>query len=96
MDKRTLGIILTIATVLLCGCPGLLTCLWGASIATGLGGTYTTDVLGTTGAGELPAGSGYVFLCLGLIGIAIPIIIGIVMLRKPKTVPPADIIPPAS
>jgi hypothetical protein len=35
-------------------------------------------------------------LCLGLIGIAIPIIIGVVMLRKPKSVPPVDIVPPAS
>jgi hypothetical protein len=95
VDKRTLGIILTVVTVLFCGCPGLFICLMGGLTAAGLG-TYTTDVLGTTGVGELPTGSGYVFLCLGLIGIAIPIIIGIVMLRKPKTVPPADIIPPAS
>ena len=95
MDKRTLGIILTIATVLLCGCPGLLMCLGGAMTAAGLG-TYTTDVLGTTGVGELPSGYGYGMLCLGLIGIAIPIIIGIVMLRKPKGVAPTDIVPPVS
>lgn len=96
MDKRTLGIILTIVTAVFCGCPGLLFCLGGAMTAAGLGAQYTTDVLGTTGAGELPTGYGYVFLCLGLIGIAIPIIIGVVMLRKPKAVPPTDIVPPAS
>lgn len=95
MDKRTLGIILTIVTVLFCGCPGIFLCLMGGLTAAGLG-TYTTDVLGTTGAGELPRGSGYGMLCAGLIGVAIPIIIAIVMLRKPKTVPPADSVPPAS
>jgi hypothetical protein len=96
VDKRTLGIILTIVTVVFCGCPGLLTCLGGAATAAGLGGTYTTDLLGTTGTGELPTGYGYGMLCLGLVGIAIPIIIGVVMLRKPKAVSPADIVPPVS
>ena len=95
MDKRTLGIILTIVTVLFCGCPGLFLCLFGGLTAAGLG-TYTTDVLGTTGAGQLPTGYGYGFLCAGVILVAIPIIIGIVMLRKPKVVPPADNVPPAS
>jgi hypothetical protein len=95
VDKRTLGIILTVVTVLFCGCPGIFLCLMGGLTAAGFG-TYATDALGTTGAGELPTGSGYGMLCLGLIGVAIPIIIGIVMLRKPKTVPPADNVPPAS
>ena len=96
MDKRTLGIILTVVTVLFCGCPGIVACLGGAMTAAGIGAEYTTDVLGTTGAGEVPAGYGYAFLCLGLIGIAIPIVIGVVMLRKPKAVPPTDIVPPVS
>ncbi|MCX6070879.1 MAG: hypothetical protein NTU91_08490 [Chloroflexi bacterium] len=95
MDKRTLGIILTVVTVLFCGCPGLFICLFGGLTAAGLG-TYTTDVLGTTGVGELPTGSGYGMLCGGLILIAIPIVIGVVMLRKPKAVPPTDIVPPVS
>jgi len=96
VDKRTLGIILTIVTVLFCGCPGLFICLGGAMTAAGFGAEYTTDVLGTTGAGELPAATGYGMLCGGLVLIAIPIIIGVVMLRKPKVTPPADIVPPAS
>jgi hypothetical protein len=95
VDKRTLGIILTVVTVLFCGCPGLFICLFGGLTAAGLG-TYTTDVLGTTGVGELPTGSGYGMLCGGLILIAIPIVIGVVMLRKPKAVPPTDIVPPVS
>lgn len=95
MDKRTLGIILTVGTVLFCGCPGVFICLFGGLSAAGLG-TYTTDVLGTTGSGNMPAWSGFGLLCLGLILIAIPIVIGILMLRKPKAAAPVDIVPPAS
>jgi hypothetical protein len=95
VDKRTLGIILTIGTVLFCGCPGIFICLFGGLTAAGLS-TYTTDVLGDTGAGTLPTGSGFGMLCLGLILIAIPIVIGILMLRKPKAPAPVDIVPPAS
>ncbi len=51
VEKRTLGIILTIVTALFCGCPGMFICLLGGLSAAGLG-TYTTDVLGTTGVGQ--------------------------------------------
>ncbi len=68
----------------------------GALTAVG-GGTYTTDLLGQTGAGQLPVGSGFGMLCLGLVFIAIPIVIAILMLRKPKAVTPAvDVVPPTS
>lgn len=95
MDKRTLGIILTIVTALFCGCPGLFICLMGGLAAAGLG-TYTTDVLGTTAAGDLPTGYGFGMLCLGLILVAIPIVVGVLMLRKPKTTMPVDVVPPTS
>ena len=95
VEKRTLGIILTIVTALFCGCPGLFICLLGGLSAAGLG-TYTTDVLGTTGAGSMPTWSGYAMLCLGLFLVALPIVIGVVMLRKPKTTTPVDVVPPAS
>jgi len=95
VDKRTLGIILTIVTALFCGCPGIFICLFGGLTAVG-GGTYTTDLLGQTGAGQLPVGSGFAMLCLGLVFIAIPIVIGILMLRKPKAATSVDVVPPAS
>jgi hypothetical protein len=95
VEKRTLGIILTSATALFCGCPGIFICLFGGLSAAGLG-TYTTDVLGTTGAGNMPTWSGYGLLCLGLILVALPIVIGVLMLRKPKTTTPVDVVPPAS
>ena len=45
MDNRTKGIIATIAAVVLCGCPGLFICVFGAATATGLM-PYTTELNG--------------------------------------------------
>lgn len=95
MEKRTLGIILTIVTALFCGCPGVFLCLMGGLTAAGVS-TYTTDVLGTTGSGQLPAGFGFGMLCLGIIFVIIPIVIAFVMLRKPKAATSVDVVPPAS
>jgi hypothetical protein len=44
----------------------------------------------------MPTWSGYAMLCLGLFLVALPIVIGVVMLRKPKTTTPVDVVPPAS
>ena len=106
MDKKTTGIIATIASVLLCGCPGIFLCIFGIATAVG-GGTMT---LGDT-TQPMPASYGYVFLCLSLIFILIPIAVGFFTLRQkpedaldsavvdaePKS-PPADDepLPPAS
>jgi hypothetical protein len=95
VDKRTLGIILTIATALCCGCPGIFICLFGGLTAAGVS-TYNTDVFGATGSGPLPAGYGFGMLCLGIIFVVIPIVIAIVMLRKPKAAPSVDAVPPTS
>ncbi len=91
MDKRTTGIIATVASVVLCGCPGLLLCiigLWGAT------GTlpYSTTVNDVTNTGNLPPTAGFVMLCLALIFIAIPVVVGILMLRNR---PAAPATPPA-
>lgn len=84
MDKRTTGIIATVASVLLCGCPGIFLCIFGAATAVG-GGTMT---LGDTTQPMDPT-FGYVFLCLALIFIAIPIVVGVLTLRKkPEAVEP--------
>lgn len=94
MDTRTKGIIATVASTLLCGCPGLFLCIFGAATAFG-GGTYT---LGND-AGNIPPTYGYVFLCLSLLLIAIPIVVGVIMLRKPAAPPSTSTgepLPPAS
>jgi hypothetical protein len=92
MDKKTTGMIATIASVLLCGCPGIFLCLFGALTAAGQG-TYT---LGSD-IGSLDPTVGYVLLCLSLILIAIPIVVGVVTLRKKSEAPVSnEPIPPAS
>jgi hypothetical protein len=74
-DKKTVGIIASIATLLLCGCPGICLCLYGGMFSV-FGGTYTSDFLGTYDSGELSPTTGYVLLCLGLLMVLIPIGIG--------------------
>jgi hypothetical protein len=97
MEKKTIGIIATVATALLCGCPGLFMCAFGVWGATGTM-PYTTEVNGVSGAGTLPSTYGFVTLCLSVIFIAIPIVVGFVTLRKKpeESVDPVQPIPPAS
>jgi len=99
MDTKTKGIVATIAAVVLCGCPGLFMCFFGAI------STFASFVPGADiniGGSSNPASAttmGVVFLCLSVIFIAIPIAVGFFMLRKK---PDADAvssnepIPPAS
>ena len=92
MDTRTRGIVATVAAVLLCGCPGLFLCIFGAATAFG-GGTYS---LGTD-TGSITPTTGYVFLCLSIIMILIPIGVGFFMLRKkPQSPAGSEPLPPAS
>jgi hypothetical protein len=81
MDKKTTGIIATIAAVVLCGCPGLFMCIFGAVTATG-NMPYNTELNGVTNSGMMPASAGFVMLCFSLIAILIPIAVGFFMLRK--------------
>ncbi len=97
MDRRTTGIIATIATALLCGCPGLFICLYGFLVA--IGAPVTTTLNQTTNTQTYPPTVGFVLLCLSVILIAIPIVVGFVMLRNKRSVqPPAnnEPLPPAS
>lgn len=84
MDNKTKGIIATVAAVLLCGCPGLFLCIFGAATAFG-GGTYSLG----SGSGNIPPTMGYVFLCLSIILVIIPIVVGFFTLR-PKAASPAS------
>jgi preprotein translocase subunit SecF len=80
MDKRNTGIIATVASVILCGCPGIGFCLFGALTAAG------QDIFNN---GSLSPTVGIVLLCVSLIFIAIPIVVGFVTLRKkPEEVKP--------
>jgi hypothetical protein len=76
MDKKTTGIIVTVVTAILCGCPGLAGLCIGfvASIA-----SFSPDA--TDDPRSVLTG-GLIFLCISLILIAIPVIVGILTLRK--------------
>lgn len=98
MDKKTTGIIATVATALLCGCPGLAAVCWGALAA---GASFIPgadiDIMGSSDPqSALTTGIGA--LCLGVVFVAIPIVVGFVMLRKkPAEVPAIDEpLPPAA
>ena len=86
MQNRNNGIIATIAAVVLCGCPGLFLCLFGALTAAGQG-TFNDSSLSPT--------VGFALLCVSLILILIPVGVGFFTLRKKPEVT-SDEIPPAS
>lgn len=98
MDNKAKGTIATIAAVLLCGCPGLFMCFFGAtSVLASMMPGADIDVMGSSDPAAA-ATMGVVFLCLSIIFIAIPIAVGFFMLRKkPQAVSVSDEpLPPAS
>ena len=97
MDQKTKGIIATVAAVLLCGCPGLFLCFFGAtSVAASLMPGADINVMGSNDP-SAGVGMGVVFLCVSLILISIPIAVGFFMLRKkPETSIMDGPVPPAS
>lgn len=91
MNNKNTGIIATVAAVVLCGCPGLFMCLFGALTAAGRG---------TFNSSSMPPAVGLVLICVALIFILIPVGVGFFTLRKkPEAAPAAsnnDPLPPAS
>jgi hypothetical protein len=95
MDNRTKGIIATVATVLLCGCPGLFLCLFGGLAAAGA--PVTTEWQGVTNTAPMDSTTAFALLCVGIIFVVIPIVVGFLTLRKKPA--PADVagpMPPAA
>lgn len=96
MKNRNTGILATVASVILCGCPGLFLCIFGAFTATG-NMPYSTELNGITNTGTLPPTAGFVMLCLSLIFILIPIAVGFFTLRnRPPAPSNNEPMPPAS
>jgi hypothetical protein len=97
MDTKTKGIVATIAAVVLCGCPGLFMCFFGAtSILASQTPGADIDVMGSSDPASAMT-MGFVFLCLSFIFILIPIAVGFFMLRKkPEVVSSAEPLPPTS
>ena len=96
MKNKNTGMIATIAAVVLCGCPGLFMCIFGAFTATGKM-PFTTELNGVSSSGTMPAGAGIAMLCFSLILILIPIAVGFFTMRKkPEAVSSNEPLPPAS
>lgn len=97
MEKRTTAIIATVASIVLCGLPGLCLCLFGALTAAGvMNGTSTFN--GITQEGKVHPAVGFGLLCLALILILIPVVVGFLTLRNkpaPSVINPDEPLPPA-
>jgi preprotein translocase subunit SecF len=94
MDKRTTGLIATIASVVLCGCPGLFgLCLGGTSVLASFVPGAEIDVFGSNDPAAATT-MGVVSLCLSVIFIAIPIVVWFVTLRKKPA--EAEVVAPVS
>jgi hypothetical protein len=96
-ENKTWSIVGTVAAILLCGCPGLSLCLFGAYAATG----NMPDFF--NGSGYFPSGVGIGLLCVAIIFIVIAVVVPILLLRKKKpaapaveVLPPQEPLPPAS
>lgn len=92
MQNRTLGIIITVITALICGCAGFFSCVWGFIIASGQPIDVTTN--GVTTPQTLSPTIGYVLLCLSVLMILVPVVVGFITLRRKPEV--AEEVPPAS
>jgi hypothetical protein len=91
MNKNT-AIGITIATALLCGCPGLFLAIMGIMAAMG---SQMPEVMAqnpTNSPQEVLLGSG-MFLCFGAVLILIPIVAGIISFRAAKSNEPVNSYP---
>jgi len=97
MNNRTVGIIATVVSALICGCAAIFACVWGMLIATNTPITMTSG--GEQSVQTLPTPVGYVLLCLSLLFVVVPVVVGFVTLRKkPQVAVPVnnEPLPPAS
>ena len=100
MDKKMIGIIATVATVLCCACPGFFMCIFGV---VGLTGTpVQTELNGVESSAPMAMPVALALVCASFILILIPFVVGFFTLRsKPNPVAAVpfsgtDQIPPAS
>jgi len=92
MQNRTLGIIATIATTVICGCASIFSCVWGFIIASGKPLDVTSN--GITTQQAVSPTIGYVLLCLTLLMILVPVAVGFFTLRKKPAAIGDEVIPP--
>ena len=82
MDKRTSGIVATVAAVLLCGCPGLFGLCFGLVFAfVGMVPGSEINIGGRSDPGAAIS-TGLTLICFGLVFVIIPIVVGFLALRN--------------
>jgi len=88
--NRTVGIVLTVVTVLCCACPGLGLCIAGVM---GLAGVPFTTTLGNqTSTQPISSQMAIGLICLSVILIVIPLVVGFFAFRNK----PAPAVSPVS
>ena len=81
-SKRNTALIATIAATVFCGLPGLCLCFMGAMFAF-VGGIPGADIdIAGSSDPQAAIGTGIGMLCVSLIFIAIPVVVGFVTMRK--------------
>lgn len=93
MQNRTVGIVATVITALFCGCLSIISCVWGFIISSGQPIDVTSN--GVTTPQTLSPTIGYVLLCVSLLMILVPVVVGFFTLRKKPDTSGVDV-PPAS
>lgn len=100
MENRTAAIIATVVTAVLCGCSGLFCIFTGvvSAFASSIPGA-DIDIFGSNDP-QAAVGAGIGMICLGVVFVIIPILVGVFTLRqkpKPPALPttPEEPIPPA-
>ena len=81
MDKKKTSLIATIATILLCGFPGVCLVIFGIATAAGVL-PYSTKFNEVAESGMAPPETGFAMLFTALILILIPVAVGFFTLRK--------------
>lgn len=85
MENRNTAIIVTIVAVLLCGCPGLIAACMGLMFAV-IGNVpgADIDIFGSSDPQSAMI-TGIVMLCVGILFIIVPIVVGFITLRRRPT-----------
>lgn len=97
MQNRTVAIAITVVTALCCLCLAIMSCVWGGLIASGQ--PITSTVNGIETVETLPAPLGFALICLSLIFVLIPVVVGFLTLRKKPeeaAVASSEPVPPAA
>jgi hypothetical protein len=91
--SRNVGIAVTIVTALCCVCLALIACGFGGVIASGT--PFNTSINGIdTGQATVAKSWGYFLICLSIIFIIIPVVVGFFTLRNKPAAVESPVVPP--